>query len=144
MLPNALGTTLRRPMTSAATQATAACSATLAMERVSQTAFRAPRAMAMGEWCAADTATTTMATALRMTTRARWSATMATQNTDDVECDGGMVPCGRCGRTGVDPLAGRVVDPWESDSCRDCSGDGHVTCPGCGECGKGDGEVFDV
>jgi len=64
---------------------------------------------------------------------------------DDVECDGGMVPCGRCGRTGVDPLAGRVVDPWESDSCRDCSGDGHVTCPGCGECGKGERpEVCDV
>lgn len=69
----------------------------------------------------------------------------AREPVDDVECDGGMVPCGRCGRTGVDPLAGRVVDPWESDSCRDCSGDGHVTCPGCGECGKGERpEVCDV
>jgi hypothetical protein len=69
----------------------------------------------------------------------------AREPADDVECDLGMVPCGRCGRTGVDPLAGRVVDPWESDSCRDCSGDGHVTCPGCGECGKGERpEVCDV
>ena len=60
------------------------------------------------------------------------------------ECDLGMVPCSRCGRTGVDPLAGRVMDPWESDACRECSGDGMVSCPGCGECGKGESEVFDV
>lgn len=60
------------------------------------------------------------------------------------ECDLGMVPCSRCGRTGVDPLAKRVMDPWESDACRECSGDGMVSCPGCGECGRGESEVFDV
>ena len=54
------------------------------------------------------------------------------------ECDLGMVPCSRCGRTGVDPLAGRVMDPWESDACRECSGDGVVPCSGCGECGRGE------
>lgn len=62
----------------------------------------------------------------------------AREPADDVECDLGMVPCGRCGRTGVDPLASRVMDPWESDACRDCSGDGIVPCSGCPECGKGE------
>lgn len=68
----------------------------------------------------------------------------AREPADDVECDGGMVPCSRCGRTGVDPLAGRVMDPWESDACRECSGDGMVRCSGCSECGRGELEVFDV
>lgn len=62
----------------------------------------------------------------------------AREPADDVECDGGMVPCGRCGQTGVDPAFDYAGCQWESDSCRDCSGDGHVTCPGCGECGRGE------
>ena len=55
---------------------------------------------------------------------------------DDVECDGGMVPCQRCGRTGRDPL-------YDYD-CSECGGDGSVRCPGCSECGAGESEVFHV
>lgn len=68
----------------------------------------------------------------------------AREPADDMECDGGYVPCERCGRTGFDPLAHRCRTMWESDECRDCSGDGVVPCPGCSECGRGDGEVYDV
>ena len=52
------------------------------------------------------------------------------------ECDLGMVPCSRCGRTGRDPV-------YDHDCC-DCGGDGVVRCLGCGECGAGGSEVFDA
>lgn len=67
--------------------------------------------------------------------QARYDA-MEPGECDEDACDLGMVPCDRCGRTGVDPLHPR--DMWESDECRDCSGDGMVLCPGCGECGRGE------
>ena len=69
----------------------------------------------------------------------------AREPADDADmCDGGMVTCQRCGRTGRDPLAYRCASQWEDDGCRDCSGDGVVPCPGCSECGRGETEVFDV
>ena len=59
----------------------------------------------------------------------------------ETEHDGEMVPCGRCGKTGVDPLSARY--PGEDDACRDCSGDGWVACLGCAECtGSADDTVF--
>jgi hypothetical protein len=60
----------------------------------------------------------------------------ASEPADDVECDLGMVPCDRCGRTGVDPRARYY--PGEDDACERCSGDGVVSCPGCSECGRGE------
>lgn len=60
----------------------------------------------------------------------------AREPSDDVECDLGMVPCERCGRTGVDPRA--RFYPGEDDACELCSGDGVVPCLGCSECGKGE------
>ena len=54
----------------------------------------------------------------------------AREPADDVECDLGMVPCSRCGRTGRDPV-------YDHD-CYDCGGSGSVRCAGCGECGRGE------
>ena len=54
----------------------------------------------------------------------------AREPADDVECDLGMVPCSRCGRTGSDPV-------YDHD-CYDCGGSGSVRCAGCGECGRGE------
>lgn len=62
----------------------------------------------------------------------------AREPAEETLCDGGMVTCQRCGRTGRDPLAYRCASQWEDDGCRDCSGDGVVPCPGCSECGRGE------
>ena len=60
---------------------------------------------------------------------------------EDPVCILGELACRACGQTGNGHYPYQGTGDLKCEACR---GRGVVLCPGCSECGRGDGEVFDV